>query len=99
MCSCMNKSPTTNNEQDGRVCAQDADALCTSAGRDSRSPESDEPLPVGEPQDVNQDQLANVNQDEEPLQEDLTQPCEDFDDMNLTEDLLRGIYGYGFEKP
>lgn len=24
---------------------------------------------------------------------------EKFDDMNLTEDLLRGIYGYGFERP
>lgn len=24
---------------------------------------------------------------------------EAFDDMNLTEDLLRGIYAYGFEKP
>jgi translation initiation factor 4A len=25
--------------------------------------------------------------------------CENFDDMNLREDLLRGIYAYGFEKP
>merc|ERR1719219_1692068 len=25
--------------------------------------------------------------------------CENFDDMVLREDLLRGIYGYGFEKP
>jgi translation initiation factor 4A len=25
--------------------------------------------------------------------------CESFDDMNLREDLLRGIYAYGFEKP
>jgi len=25
--------------------------------------------------------------------------CENFDDMNLKEDLLRGIYAYGFEKP
>merc|ERR1712227_514260 len=25
--------------------------------------------------------------------------CEDFDDMNLKEELLRGIYAYGFEKP
>merc|ERR1712045_78631 len=25
--------------------------------------------------------------------------CENFDDMNLEEELLRGIYAYGFEKP
>ena len=25
--------------------------------------------------------------------------CENFDDMNLREELLRGIYAYGFEKP
>lgn len=24
---------------------------------------------------------------------------DNFDDMNLKEELLRGIYGYGFEKP
>ena len=24
---------------------------------------------------------------------------DNFDDMNLREELLRGIYGYGFEKP
>jgi translation initiation factor 4A len=27
------------------------------------------------------------------------QVCENFDDMNLREELLRGIYAYGFEKP
>ncbi|XP_060583118.1 uncharacterized protein LOC132739421 [Ruditapes philippinarum] len=25
--------------------------------------------------------------------------CDNFDDMNLKDDLLRGLYGYGFEKP
>ena len=25
--------------------------------------------------------------------------CENFDDMSLREELLRGIYAYGFEKP
>jgi translation initiation factor 4A len=29
----------------------------------------------------------------------LVQVCENFDDMNLKEELLRGIYAYGFEKP
>ena len=32
-------------------------------------------------------------------EEDLTAPIEQFDDMNLREDLLRGIYGHGFEQP
>jgi len=27
------------------------------------------------------------------------QVCENFDDMGLREDLLRGIFAYGFEKP
>lgn len=31
--------------------------------------------------------------------EDLSAPVGDFDDMGLKEDLLRGIYGYGFESP
>ena len=28
-----------------------------------------------------------------------SQVCENFDDMALKEELLRGIYAYGFEKP
>jgi len=31
--------------------------------------------------------------------EDLTSPVESFDDMSLSEDLLRGIYSYGLEAP
>ena len=33
------------------------------------------------------------------LQSNYDQTCDAFDDMNLREDLLRGIYAYGFEKP
>ncbi len=29
----------------------------------------------------------------------IFQVCENFDDMGLREDLLRGIFAYGFEKP
>ncbi len=29
----------------------------------------------------------------------ICQVCENFDDMGLREDLLRGIFAYGFEKP
>jgi len=31
--------------------------------------------------------------------DDLTSPVASFDEMNLNEDLLRGIYGHGFESP
>lgn len=43
---------------------------------------------------------------EEPMEEEkmsseasLVSPVESFDKMNLNEDLLKGIYNYGFEKP
>jgi superfamily II DNA/RNA helicase len=40
----------------------------------------------------------------EPLSDDMItsnwdEAVASFDDMHLREDLLRGIYGYGFEKP
>ena len=33
------------------------------------------------------------------LQSNWTEITDNFDDMNLKEALLRGIYAYGFEKP
>lgn len=33
------------------------------------------------------------------IESNWTEICDNFDDMNLKEELLRGIYGYGFEKP
>jgi len=35
----------------------------------------------------------------ETIESNWTNVCETFDDMELREDLLRGIYAYGFEKP
>jgi translation initiation factor 4A len=35
----------------------------------------------------------------ETIESNWTNICETFDDMELREDLLRGIYAYGFEKP
>jgi len=35
----------------------------------------------------------------ETIESNWNNVCETFDDMNLREDLLRGIYAYGFEKP
>eukprot|EP00698_Gefionella_okellyi_P002960 TRINITY_DN127_c0_g1_i1.p1 TRINITY_DN127_c0_g1~~TRINITY_DN127_c0_g1_i1.p1 ORF type:complete len:409 (-),score=121.23 TRINITY_DN127_c0_g1_i1:1278-2504(-) len=36
---------------------------------------------------------------EELVESNWDQVCETFDDMNLRDELLRGIYAYGFEKP
>jgi translation initiation factor 4A len=36
---------------------------------------------------------------EETIESNWNNVCETFDDMSLREDLLRGIYAYGFEKP
>jgi translation initiation factor 4A len=33
------------------------------------------------------------------IESNWTEVCDSFDDMNLCENLLRGIYAYGFEKP
>ena len=73
----MNNNPT-NEREDGRVLADDADC-CTGDGSDKlHSPSEDGPTP------------------EEDL---ITSPVTEFDDMQLKDDLLRGIYGYGFESP
>jgi translation initiation factor 4A len=33
------------------------------------------------------------------LESNWEERCDSFDNMGLKEDLLRGIYGYGFERP
>jgi translation initiation factor 4A len=43
------------------------------------------------------DQLEDIDQSD--ITTNWTEVCETFDAMNLKEDLLRGIYGYGYEKP
>jgi len=45
-------------------------------------------------------QQGDGGEDEEEEQEtNWREVCESFDDMKLKDDLLRGIYAYGFEKP
>jgi len=43
------------------------------------------------------DQLEEINDSD--ITTNWTEVCESFDAMNLREELLRGIYGYGYEKP
>jgi len=33
------------------------------------------------------------------VESNWTESVENFEDLNISEPLLRGIYGYGFEKP
>jgi len=43
--------------------------------------------------------LTTTQEDEYLIQSNTDQVVESFDQMGLKEDLLRGIYGFGFEKP
>ena len=43
--------------------------------------------------------IEKYNTDSEYLQPNWDQSVDKFDDMGLKEDVLRGIYGYGFTKP
>ena len=41
----------------------------------------------------------NLNLDKEYLNPNWDESVDRFDDMSLKEEVLRGIYGYGFNKP
>jgi len=43
--------------------------------------------------------LEDISAADVSAESNWTECCATFDDMNLKEDLLRGIYAYGFEKP
>ena len=48
----------------------------------------------------NEKEFENENKDELSLMEtNFDESIESFDELNLKQELLRGIYGYGFEKP
>jgi len=42
---------------------------------------------------------ATKEYEEELIQSNWNEVCEHFDDMELKDELLRGVYGYGFERP
>jgi len=63
------------------------------SGPDQGAQASQEPsggAPDKKDQDNNEDDFESSN---------WTEVCESFDDMKLKDELLRGIYAYGFEKP
>jgi translation initiation factor 4A len=45
------------------------------------------------------DNMVTTGSDDIEISSNWEESCPTFDDMNLKEDLLRGIYAYGFEKP
>lgn len=47
----------------------------------------------------NNNQNNNTTEPDQSLESNWDQTVQKFDDLNLKEDLLRGIYGVGFEKP
>ena len=46
-----------------------------------------------------EERLAEEAANEEYLKPNWTESAEKFDDLGLKEEILRGIYGYGFNKP
>ena len=55
------------------------------------------------PEEERKSHFAEGEEEELTLEElpgeEWTQEIESFDDLGLKEEVLRGIYGYGFEKP
>ena len=49
--------------------------------------------------DTNDEKKENPQEDEGIMESNFDESVETFDELNLKPDLLRGIYGYGFEKP
>lgn len=43
--------------------------------------------------------MEDINKSGEEIQTNWTESVQSFAQLNLKEDLLRGIFGYGFEKP
>ena len=46
-----------------------------------------------------EEQINNDDNNNELMQTNFDESVETFDELGLKSDLLRGIYGYGFEKP
>lgn len=81
---------------------------CSSRDRDYGGPEGMEPdgvIEVSESSSPDRNNLSILNDCEfkfnhlTTFQSNWNEITDNFDDMNLKETLLRGIYAYGFEKP
>lgn len=50
-------------------------------------------------EELDEEERLKKEADEEYLKPNWNESAEKFDDMALKEEVLRGIYGYGFNKP
>jgi len=82
----MNHNSQTTTDQDVHALSHDGD-------RDRTAIAANQLKATGSPEDL-ADHLADMS-----VGSDLTDPVETFDEMGLSEDLLRGVYSYGFETP
>lgn len=64
-----------------------------------QNPKSQEKQGAGGEGDAQAGGGAEGNEEEDVTNTNWDQVCESFDDMKLKDELLRGIYAYGFEKP
>ena len=59
-----------------------------------KNPDPNPEAPVEGEQPINREE-----EDERLLDSNWTETVENFEDLNLKKDLLRGVFGYGFVKP
>lgn len=55
--------------------------------------------PVKTQEELEEEERQKKEADEEYLKPNWDESADKFDDMGLKEEVLRGIYGYGFNKP
>lgn len=75
-----------------------ADAASKPAASSSPAVENTKPAKEGLAE-VNREVTSEITQDGMRIESNWSQVVSSFDDMNLKDELLRGIYAYGFEKP
>ena len=83
-----------------------AAAVTTSPAADTNAKSSDsssasvsKPAREGVIGEVSKEVSSEITQDGMRIESNWSQVVTSFDDMNLKDELLRGIYAYGFEKP
>jgi len=64
-----------------------------------RSPKDSKDTDAAKQDKDHQDKQGDDNKAEVAVESNWDEVVESFDDMNLRDELLRGIYAYGFEKP
>ena len=77
-------------------------AAPTSASPSNAAAAADKPAAASsnpESKDAPRDLKSEVTSDGMRIESNWDEVVSSFDDMNLKDDLLRGIYAYGFEKP